>query len=77
MNIEDLPPGAVIEFIHPVSKKPDSGKFGVGTLVQIIHRKTGSKPTDIIVENSQGDKTRLRENNIRWDRTEYHLLKEK
>lgn len=75
MNVEDSTKDDIVEFIHPVSKKSESGKFGVGKFVRTIQRRNGSRRLDIELIDNLGDKTIIQDNNIRWDWTEYHITK--
>lgn len=68
-SIEDLEPGDIIEYTD--------GKFGVGRLSRIIHRRTGDKHIDIELKLSMGRKIIIREENIRWDITMSHKNKNK
>lgn len=70
-QIEKLVPGDVIEFIHPVSKKSESGKHGTGRFTRTIQRRGPSKVLDIEVVNGVGEKIIIQDNNIRWERTMY------
>lgn len=73
--IEEFEVNDIIEFVYPVSKKPNSGTYGVGRFVRTIQRRGGSKKLDVEVTNSLGDKTIIQENHIRWDRTLHHRNK--
>lgn len=70
-QIEKLVPGDVIEFIYPVSKKSESGKYGTGRFSRTIQRRGPSKILDIEVINGVGEKIIIQDNNIRWERTMY------
>lgn len=70
-EIETLVPGDVIEFIHPVSKKAESGKHGTGRFSRTIQRRGPSKILDIEVINGVGEKIIIQDNNVRWKRTMY------
>ena len=70
-EIEKLVPGDVIEFIHPISKKSESGKHGTGRFSRTIQRRGPGKVLDIEVINGVGEKIIIQENNIRWKRTMY------
>ena len=74
-EIEKLEEGDVIEFMHPVSKKSESGTYGVGKFVRTIQRRGGNKKLDIEVANSLNEKIIIQENNIRWERTLHHREK--
>lgn len=74
-QIEDFVVNDIIEFVHPVSNKSESGTYGVGRFVKTIQRRGGSKRLDIEVANSFGEKTIIQENHIRWDRTLHHREK--
>lgn len=76
-EIEKLVPGDIIEFIHPVSKKAESGKFGVGRFSRTIQRRGPTKILDIEIINSMGEKVIIQDNNIRWERTMYFKDKRK
>lgn len=75
MELKDLQQNDIVEFIHPISKKPETGKYGVSRFVRIIQRHNGGKQVDIELVDNLDDKTIIREENIRWDRTEYHKNK--
>lgn len=70
-EIETLVPGDIIEFIHPISKKTESGKHGTGRFSRTIQRRGPSKILDIEVINGVGEKIIIQDNNIRWKRTMY------
>ncbi|MCK4668234.1 hypothetical protein KAU33_15895 [Candidatus Dependentiae bacterium] len=75
-QIEKLVPGDVIEFIHPVSKKSESGKHGTGRFTRTIQRRGTNKVLDIEVVNGVGEKIIIQDNNIRWERTMYFKEKQ-
>ena len=74
-SVEDFNVDDIIEFVHPVSNKSESGTYGVGRFVKTIQRRGGSKRLDIEVANSFGEKTIIQEDHIRWDRTLHHREK--
>lgn len=74
--LEDFEEGDVIEFMHPTSKKSESGRFGVGRFVKTIERKGSSKILDIEVATFEANVV-IQRNNIRWERTLYHINKGK
>ena len=76
MNIDDLIPGSIVEFVHPISKKPESGTYGTGKFIKLIQRRNGGRRLDIELENNLGDKTIIQSENIRWERTKYYNMKE-
>ena len=67
IRLGDLNPGDIIQFIDP-----NTNKFGIGTFVKIINRRTGSKRTDIILNNAIGHKITIWEEWIDWNRTAHH-----
>lgn len=75
MNLDDLQPEDIVEFIHPVTNNPNSGTYGVSRFVQAIKRRNGNR-IDIELVNNLGDKTIITEKDIRWDRTRQHKQKE-
>ena len=74
-QIEDFNVNDIIEFVHPISNKAESGTYGVGRFVRTIQRRGGSKKLDIEVANSFNEKTIIQGNNIRWERTLHHREK--
>ena len=74
-QIEEFKEKDIIEFVHPISKKPESGTYGVGRFIRTIQRRGGSRKLDIEVANSFGEKTIIQENNVRWERTLHHREK--
>ena len=71
MNIEDLTPGNVVEYLHPYTRMgkkmgADDAKFGTGRFVSIDNKNR------ILLENTLGDQWKISEHWIRWDRTEYY-----
>lgn len=74
-QIEKFKEDDIIEFLHPVTNKSESGTYGVGKFVRTIQRRGGSRKLDIEVTSILGDKTIIQENNIRWERTLHHREK--
>ena len=76
MNIDDITPGMIIEYLTPSTNTKGGiidggGIFGTGRFVQAITRRK-SKQIDIVLKNSLGDKTIIKPEWIRQERTEYY-----
>ena len=70
MNIKDLTLGDTVEYLHAYTQSGkkiglDDAKFGTGKFVSI-------DGTQIVLEDSTGDKFKISEHWIRWDRTEHY-----
>lgn len=74
MNIEDLTPGNIVEYLYPYTRTgkkmgTNDAKFGTGRFVSIDPKGR------ILLEDNQGDQWKISEHWIRWDRTEHYKLK--
>ena len=79
MNPNDLTLGDIIEYLTPSTNAKGGiidggGIFGTGEFVQAITRRK-SKQIDIVLKNNLGDKTIIKPEWIRWERTEYYNIK--
>lgn len=64
----------IIEYLHTFTYKskkmgPDDAKYGTGEFVKI------DKKNNIVLKNNLGDKWKISDHWIRWDRTEYYNIK--
>ena len=64
----------IIEYLHPYTRKGkkmghDDAKYGIGEFVKIDTKN------NIVLKNNLGDKWKISDYWIRWDRTEYYNIK--
>lgn len=62
IKLKDLNPGDLVQFVDP-----NTQRFGVGTFLHTIKRRTGDKRTDIILKTAIGGKTTILEGWIKWN----------
>ena len=64
----NLIPGDIVVYDNPNPNESED-EFEVGLFVRIVKWRTQDKGIDLIVLNTLGYKTTIRESNIRWDMT--------